>query len=133
MAKDRAKLTGKGRPGSGTFLALPHAVIDTAKFRSLSPQAKALLIDLGRQFTGFNNGALQMTWRRMKALGWNSTATLHKAKDELIAAGMILESRKGWKHRASLYALTWHPVDECGGILDISPSSTPPGLWRDEN
>ena len=32
---------------------------------------------------------------------------------------------------ASLYALTWHAIDECGGKLDCAATSVAPGNWRE--
>ena len=42
----------------GTFLSLPHDVMDHHDFLSLTSRACKLLLDLGRQYNGFNNGDL---------------------------------------------------------------------------
>lgn len=52
-------------------------------------------------------------------------------KRELIDAGLIVETRKGARpNKASLYAVTWCALDQCGNKLDISPSAFPRGAYR---
>ena len=65
---------------------LPRELIDHPAFLRLSAHAKALLIDLGAQYRGDNNGDLGCAWKLMKPRGWRSEATLHKAKQELLHA-----------------------------------------------
>ena len=66
----------------------------------------------------------------MSARGWKSKDTLYRARDELIENGMILLARQGGKHQCSLYAVTWKPIDECGGKLDVPATTVAPGYWR---
>jgi hypothetical protein len=108
MARNRHK----GNRIGGSFLALPGDVINHAAFLRLSPYAKALLIDLGAQYKGHNNGDLSCAWKVMKPRGWRSEATLHKAKHELLHSGFIFEARKGRRpNLCGLYALTWPLLD----------------------
>lgn len=109
----------KGNRIQGRFLAIPQSVFDAACFVALSPHAKALLLDLGAQYKGDNNGDLSLAWKLMKPRGWNSQTTLHKAKDELLSAELLFETRKGQRpNKCSLYALTWL-------LLDPSPKYDP--------
>ena len=63
-------------------------------------------------YNGRNNGDLAAAWKLMQPRGWNSETTLHKAKKELIAAGFIIEMRKGKRpNSCSLFALTWRPLN----------------------
>lgn len=116
MARNRFK----GNRIGGPFLALPRDVIDHPAFIALSPYAKALLIDLGAQYRGDNNGDLCCAWKLMKPRGWRSEGTLHKAKHELLDAEFIFEARKGRRpNLCGLYALTWitfdaSPKHDCG-------------------
>ena len=50
------RVNKKGMDGS--FIALPWSVVDSPKYKTLSSTAKALLIDLARQYRGLNNGSL---------------------------------------------------------------------------
>lgn len=120
----------KGRKDSGTFLKIPTAVLQSENFRALSFKAKALLIDIGAGFTGYNNGDLAAPWSWMKQRGWRSKDTLHRAIRELLAFGMIELTRQGGLHGASLYAFTWLPIEECGGKLDVTPTRVASSKWK---
>ena len=128
MARTRRKIMG--RADSGGYLMLPHAVLASPNYRTLSAHAVKLLCDLGSQFKGGNNGDLCATWSLMHARGWKSRDTLGKALAELLHYGMIQQTRQGGLHQCSLYALTWHMIDECKGKLDCAPTRVPSGKWR---
>ena len=70
VARDRIK--AKGRRDLGSFFALPHAVLEHENYTRSSPKAVKLLIDLGAQYKGNNNGDLCAAWSLMTARGWNS-------------------------------------------------------------
>jgi len=96
-----------------------------------SPHARMLLFDLFSQFRGNNNGDLCAAWKFMRPRGWRSEGTLNKAKKQLLALGLIVETRKGARpNKAGLYAVTWCALDDCGGKLDITPKSFPRGAYR---
>jgi hypothetical protein len=120
----------QGRKETGTFLRIPTAVLASSNFCGLSTKAKALLLDIGARFNGFNNGDLAAPYSWMKARGWKSKDTLHRALKELLEAGMIELTRQGGLHGPSLYAFTWMPIDDCKGKLDSSPTRVPSGKWR---
>jgi len=128
MTKNRARATGR-REG-GTFAAFPHACLDHPKWAQLTPRAKACLIDLYAQFRGKNNGDLVMAWTVMRKRGWKSRSQLLKARNELEDAGWILLTRQGGRNRCSLYAVTFHPIDECKGKLELPATVTAPGDWK---
>jgi hypothetical protein len=67
----------------------------------------------------------------LKPRGWTSPETVSYALRELQHYGLIVLTRQGGLHAASLYALTWHPIDECGGKLDCAATSVAPGTWRE--
>lgn len=123
----RTKITGKG--ASGSFVALPHAVLNSENWLKLSPHAIKLFLDLLVQYKGHNNGDLCATWSMMEPLGWKSKATLHKALRELEHFGMLVKSRQGGRKLPSLYGVTFHEINECGGKLDIRPCP-PLGTWK---
>jgi hypothetical protein len=127
--KPRSRVKTVGRKQSGSFLALPHRVLESANYLELSSKAVKLLIDICMQFRGANNGDLSTTWRLMKARGWRSRETLDTARDELLDAGMIEQTRQGGMHKCNLYAFTWQPIDECGGKLHVNPTKVASGLW----
>ena len=120
----------KSKPAfAGGFFLLPNALLNSPKFRALSPIGVKLLIDLGSQYNGKNNGDLCAAWKVMHPKGWNSEATLDKAKKELLAAGFIAETRKGKRpNLCSLYGLTWQPLNP-DPKLDVGPGGFPIGAW----
>ena len=99
-------------------------------FATLSPRATKLLIDIGLQYRGRNNGDLAAPLSQMKKRGWNSSDQLNKAKRELLLKGMIIVTRQGGLNKPTLFALTWLPIDDCSGKLDIRSTTKAPHLWR---
>jgi hypothetical protein len=128
--KNRYKNAADKRDG-GTFITLPLSVLNGAAYLCVSAHARMLLFDLVAQYRGDNNGDLCAAFSMMRLRGWKSTHTLLAAKLELIDAGLIVETRKGSRpSKASLYAVTWYAMDDCGGKLDISTQSFPRGAYK---
>lgn len=105
----------------------------TREFAALSGRATKLLLELALQYNGSNNGDLDLTRTRLRHRGFNSTDQLIKARNELLETGWIMVTRQGGRNIPSLYAITWRPIDRCGGKLDINHGLTPPHLWKPEN
>lgn len=123
-------LRATGRAESGSFLAIPHAVLNSPSFLALSAHAVKLLIDMASCFKGSNNGDLCAAWSVMARRGWKSRDTLDKARQELVHYGLIELTRQGGLHKASLYGVTWRAIDECKGKLDVSPTRVASGRWK---
>ena len=113
-----------------SFVMLPHHVLGHDNFRTLSPRATKLLIDLLAQFRGYNNGDLAATLNMMQERGWNSSDQLNKAKKELVDRDIIWVTRQGGRNKACLYAVTFFPIDECKGKLDVASTRTAPVNWK---
>lgn len=135
MALTREK--AKGRKTNHSFAAFPHVLLNTQKYADLSSWGVKLLMDIGAQFNGKNNGDLQASWTCMRQRGWRSKGTLSRAVSELEEAGLILRTRQGGRNHCSLFAITWQPIDECkdkrSGLskLEVKSTSVPPGTWKD--
>lgn len=133
----RQRATGRGE--SGSFAAIPHALLKTRKYATLSAWSVKLLVDMVGQYTGRNNGDLTASWAVMSPKGWRSKGTLQRALTDLLAAGFVIRTRYGGRNLCALYAITWKPVDECldrvtrKPKLDVSPTNTQPGGWQDEH
>lgn len=128
--KNRYKNAADKRDG-GAFITLPMSVLNGAAYVGVSAHARMLLLDLVAQYRGDNNGDLCAAFSMMKLRGWKSTHTLLSAKNELIDAGLIVETRKGSRpSKASLYAVTWYALDECGGKLEVTAHGFPRGAYR---
>ena len=128
MARSRQR--AKGRRDSGTFVAMPHAILESENYARLSAPAVKLMLDLYGQYKGSNNGDFTMAWSMMKKRGWRSKDTLYRARDELIERRFVIKTRQGGKHRCSLYAVTWQPIDACNGKLDCLSTTVAPGSWK---
>jgi hypothetical protein len=126
MAKDKAHMAhqkGSSRDAGG-FVALPWSVLDSAAYRALSHPEKSLLLELSRQYVKDNNGRLLASTKFLKNRGWNSADVIHRAKLELIEAGLIYETVKGHRpNKASWYAITWQNLDK--------DSRYDAGAWED--
>ena len=101
----------KGRSKGPPFVQLYFGITDSAQFGELSGNALKLLLELARQYRPGRNGDLSIPWSLLRYRGWKSQGTVARAKNELLQAGWIIETRKGGKHRCSLYAVTWQPID----------------------
>ena len=122
----------KGRQTTSPFVMFPCHVLDHEVFKTLSKRATKLVIDIAAQYRGHNNGDLCAPLSLMRKRGWNSSDQLEKAKKELIEKDVILVARQGGCNKANLYALTWFPIDECNGKLDVAATTTAPVNWKNK-
>lgn len=100
----------------GGYSALPWSVIDSKAYQTLSHPAKALLIELARQYVRNNNGRLLASSAYLAKRGWNSRDVITRAKVELINAQLIYETVMGHRpNKASWYAVTWYTLDRLPG------------------
>ena len=69
----------------------------------------------------------------LKERGFRSKETLSRAINELLEARLIMRTRVGYFQnpggRCALYALTWQPIDECGGKLEVAATSKAPRIF----
>lgn len=121
MARGKFKGSGIKRDGR-TFVALPTVVLDSPGYRALSHTARSLLVDIARQYTGHNNGKLVACAKYLAPMGWKSNNTVQNALQQLLACGLVVETRKGgFPNTAAWYALAWCDLDQ-GEALDINPA-----------
>lgn len=129
MAKNYSQ--AKGRSNRYTFVMLTHQIMDSDNYMSLSGKALRLLLDLARQYKGYNNGDLCASRSVLKKRQWTSNSSIGRALSELLEKGWITETRKGGLGiGCSLYALTWQPIDECKGKLEVRPTRTASHDWK---
>ena len=64
----------------GGFIALPWSVVDSSAFKRLSHPARALLLEIARQYAGDNNGRLLASRAHLSPRGWNSVDVITRAK-----------------------------------------------------
>lgn len=112
MSGKRRERSRGNRRVDGRFIALPHVIIQSPGYLSLSDAARALLIEIAFQYMGENNGQLLASLAKLRTRGWNSSDKLHRAKKELLEGGFIVETVKGGRpNYASWYAVIWWPLN----------------------
>jgi hypothetical protein len=79
----------------GGHARLYWALLDSPAYIALGWSARALYVDLRRTLGATNNGNISATLSTLKHRGWRSSATLNKALKELVAVGLIAQTRKG--------------------------------------
>lgn len=113
--RNRGQKGDSGRD-SGGFIALPWSVLDCPAYGRLSMHARALLLEVARQFVRDNNGRLLLSRAYMATRGWKSMDMLNKCKAELLEAGFIFQTVQGHRpNKASWYAVTWRTLDKLPG------------------
>lgn len=116
---------------TGGIAILPKVVLENDRFYTLNPQAKVILLYIASQYNGYNNGDLCATLSVFKKYGFTSNDTLTRSLKQLEINGLIVRTRIGGKdwqtggNLPSLYAITWQPIDECKGKLDVDPTTKP--------
>ena len=130
MARNKAWKGAADKRDGGAFRQVPLSVLEGRAYLECTPYAVKLLFDLLTQYRGQNNGDLTTAWKIMKPRGWRSEMTLHKAKKDLLNAGLIVETRMGARpNKCSLYALTFYDLDE-NDKLEMTKRSFPRGAYK---
>ena len=97
----------------GLFVALPFQVIDSAAYQSLSHPAKSLLVEIARQYVGYNNGSLLASRAYLKPRGYLSSDVITYATRELLSVGLIFRTVIGQRpNKAAWFAVTWQRLDK---------------------
>jgi hypothetical protein len=117
MGRDRRAKGQDTSRDSGPFVALPFVVLDSHAYLALSHPAKALLMEIARQYVRDNNGRLLASRAYLSKRGWKSVDTISRALRELIAARLIHQTVMGhFPKTASWYAVTWRTLDRLPGF-----------------
>ena len=123
----------KGRSSKAKpFIKIDHKMMEHPNFIKLTTHGIKLLLDLLYQYRGKNNGDLCTALSVLKKRGWRSSSTLQRAINELLYYEFIILSRQGDKNKASLYGLSWLPINECNGKLDIASTQSGSISWLKE-
>ena len=120
----------KGRMEFNSFAAIPRVLVHSPNWQVCGGSAIKVLLHLAVRYNGHNNGDLSAPLSA-KPGGITSPSTLNRALQELQHYGLILLTRHGGKNRASLYGLSWHPIDHCDGKLEVRSTVTSPGDWKE--
>jgi hypothetical protein len=97
------------------YLALPHHMLNSAAWKSLSATARAIYIDMAKRYFGTNNGRIAYSVRCAVDEMRIGLATVKRALDDLTDRGFIVPIKKGafsYKVRhATEWRLTQFPTD----------------------
>lgn len=105
------------KPTEG-FFRFENRIVDSVAYADLGFASRALLVQLGRQFNGRNNGHLQATFALMQRYGFGSEHTVSTAVKDLIVHGFLYRTRShGANKQWAKYALTWLPIHDPSGLF----------------
>lgn len=133
-AQKKRKMLPNGRnDGRGSFVSLPHRVLDSAAYNSLAQTPRALLVALARRFNGHNNGSLYLSVEDAMAMtGLTDHRSATRAFNALQEVGLIVMTKDSFfsvktndSNRARCWMLTWQPAfDRPAGMdfLDYEPA-----------
>jgi hypothetical protein len=104
---------------------LHHWMLRCEAWRTLSPNAKAILIDIWQRHNGVNNGSISFSVREAGEIGITRSAAA-RAMKELIERGFIAVTRASAftlkTKEARLWCLTAEPTDPRDeGFHDLAP------------
>ena len=117
----------------GGFVALPWSVLDCPAYARLSMHARALLLEVARQYHRDDNGRMLLSRAFMAGRGWKSVDMLTKAKAELLEGGFIYQTVMGHRpNKASWYAVTWRALDKIPGFDAGAAECFERGAYRNE-
>lgn len=122
----------------GGLCSIPQRVIAGPDYRAISHAARYILTVAVSQYAGDNNGAIILTHSVVNQWGLSSKDTLQRAIDQLISAGLIVLTRRGYsgisgQRQAAMYGLAWLPIDtidqrgsDGGWLPEITGTHGPP-------
>ena len=125
--KGRNKPNATGRSNTSRFARLDFRLLTSAAYRSLPPNARALLVELAMLENGENNGSLYLSVRDAAArMGIADTTAASRAFDDLQSAGFIamtcdakFEVRASEISRARCWRITWQAAGRKGPTSDF--------------
>ena len=122
--------TGRSKRGE-RFLKLEHWFLKSEAWRSLTPPARAIYVEIALRYNSFNNGEISLSVREAARLVHVAKDTATKAIRELEAKGFIRRHVCGsfnWKLRhATTWILTTYEFDGRPATKDFArwaPSKT---------
>lgn len=104
-----------GRVDISRFVRLDHRIVTSNAYRSLTPNARSLLVEIAMIYNGVNNGSLYLSVRDgAHRLGVADLTAASRAFDELMALGFLelaqeahFRVKASETSRARCWRLTW--------------------------
>lgn len=110
MRRSKSKAINRAETAGGGWVGLPHVVVDSLAYRHLSMWARAVLVEIAREFNGYNNGRIGLSFGKLtERLNNSNRRKLSQAIAELVEHGLVAVEAEGeWKPRlAREYRLTF--------------------------
>ncbi|MBA4767511.1 MAG: hypothetical protein H2049_07730 [Porphyrobacter sp.] len=113
----RQRVNPTGRNNTDRFVRLSYRLLCSNAYRSLSPNARSLLVELAMLYNGDNNGSLYLGVRdAAHRMGLADLTAASRAFDDLKALGFVQMTRDAHfcikaadAARARCWRLTWQP------------------------
>jgi hypothetical protein len=88
--RNRNRVNATGRNHTSRFVRLDHRILNSNAYRSLTPNARSLLVDLVMLYNGENNGSLYLSVRdAAHRMGVADLTAASRAFDDLMALGFV--------------------------------------------
>jgi hypothetical protein len=115
--RNRNRINATGRNVTSRFVRLDYRLLCSNAYRSLSPNARSLLVELAMLYNGDNNGSLYLGVRdAAHRLGVADLTAASRAFDDLKALGFLQMTQNSHfsiktaeASRARCWRLTWQP------------------------
>lgn len=127
----KSKFASKRDDPKGPVMVIPHYVLNSDAYKTLSGNAIRLLYDIAMQYNGRdNNGSLLGSYRFMsEKRGWTSAGSLREAMKMLEERNLIVKTVQGrLPNKASWFAVGWAALSNLSR-LDITTQSFPRGEY----
>jgi hypothetical protein len=113
--RNRNRVNATGRNNTSRFVRLDYRLLNSNAYRSLSPNARSLLVDLLMLYNGENNGSLYLGVRdAAHRMGVADLTAASRAFDDLVALGFTELTQEAHftvkaseTSRARCWRLTW--------------------------
>jgi hypothetical protein len=127
------------REPTDRFARMPYRILESSAYRSLTPNARALLIEILMMFNGKNNGSIILSQAdALDRIGLSDPVSVKTAFESLLDVGFIRMSKdahfvmKAGDRRAREWTITWLSIVGQAGPTDDfiqwqPDSSTPAG------
>lgn len=114
-SSNKPNAKGRNKNPTGRFARIDHQLLYSAAYRSLSPNARSLLIELISLSNGSNNGSIWLSIRDAAArMGVSDPKAASAAFEELISTGLIAMTKEAFfsiksadTSKARCWRLTW--------------------------
>jgi hypothetical protein len=122
---NRTLPNGRSERATGRFVRLEHAILSTAAYRALTPNARALLIELAMLENGSNNGQIILSVSDATArIGLVDNKAAATAFEEVQNVGLVALAKdahfqvKTGERRSREWRLTWLPIPGLSGATN---------------